>query len=623
MEFKHFSHVHGLTIYHMAEGSETVCSGCNLGGLTTVYMCWQCQFFLHEQCFKAKRSISHHPSHPSHPLSFFPSPTHPSASFLCNSCHHSGTGFSYACADCDFDLHVHCAYNTLSITSDHHLYRQQSLNHPFPGIQFENPNYNNTQFTYPPPISDPYPPQPVDSYPPHVLNNNPPFLDSYPPLVLDSYPHVSVRPYASENNPPVQDYYPQVSHPQPVRPYASENNHNPQVQDAYPQVSHPPPVRQYASENNNPPIASYPQTPSNIPASSASSTPIQVSHPPPVRQYASENNNQPIASYPQTPSKFPASSASSTPPVQDSYPQVSHPPPVRQYVSENSNPPIASYPQTPSNIPASSASSTPIPANYQPKPVSSSSTDQNQAQKTHVAKHFSHQHALRQLKIHEEEGLLCSGCEQALSGEAYTCTKTKLCEFKLHKSCFDLPKETQHKSHKAHPLTLLSTPPSKSFYIPEFTCNACLKTGNSFLYHCSTCNFNLHVNCAFLAESVKRTDHQHPLSLHYSSPYKKSNDCEDDVVFMCNVCEDSVDPKCWVYYCKECDFGTELGCVNDEVEKGGGEEGKGEESDEVTLAEKMIEMQNSYQRMQIQMQLSQQNAQFVSHIAQSFSNLAG
>ncbi|XP_047320863.1 uncharacterized protein LOC124924924 [Impatiens glandulifera] len=166
MEMKHFSHDHALTLYHMAEGSETLCSGCKLPGLTTAYMCWQCQYFLHEQCFNAKRSIIH-PSHSSHPLTLLPYSTYTSSSFLCNSCHLSGTGFSYACSHCDFDIHLHCAYTTSQSQTPH-------------------------QFTYPE-VSETYPPPPpVQVQPYYAHAENAPVMDAYPSLPQPPY----VPPYA-------------------------------------------------------------------------------------------------------------------------------------------------------------------------------------------------------------------------------------------------------------------------------------------------------------------------------------------------------------------------------------------------------------------------------------------
>ncbi|XP_042029982.1 uncharacterized protein LOC121776898 [Salvia splendens] len=105
METKQFSHQHPLAFHQVHQGSQTHCSGCKSPATGNVYACWQCSYFLDEHCFHATRSLRH-PSHPLHPLSLVPLPTYPSASF-CNSCSLPGDGFSYCCAACDFDIHVH------------------------------------------------------------------------------------------------------------------------------------------------------------------------------------------------------------------------------------------------------------------------------------------------------------------------------------------------------------------------------------------------------------------------------------------------------------------------------------------------------------------------------------
>ncbi|CAN1169012.1 hypothetical protein LINPERHAP2_LOCUS28156, partial [Linum perenne] len=143
-------------------------------------------------------------------------------------------------------------------------------------------------------------------------------------------------------------------------------------------------------------------------------------------------------------------------------------------------------------------------------------------------KHFSHAHPLRPIDVKEEEELICSGCELDLYGSAYTCSKSA-CEFYLHSSCFDLPKQLQfppdHVSRHQHPLVLLPSPSRENGdedEYPKFVCNACGDYGTGFTYSSET--FNLHVTCAFLPDVIKK----------------------------------QVPENCWIYYCLECDYGTDL-----------------------------------------------------------------
>ncbi|KAJ0693248.1 putative chromatin regulator PHD family [Helianthus annuus] len=111
---KHFSHPHTLSFYKSLEGAQLTCTGCNFPCTgTPVYSCRACKFFLHDRCFNASRSLTH-PSHPDHPLSLFPSPTYSSGSFICNECNKTGSGLCFCCSNCEFDLHIHCAFNTLN-----------------------------------------------------------------------------------------------------------------------------------------------------------------------------------------------------------------------------------------------------------------------------------------------------------------------------------------------------------------------------------------------------------------------------------------------------------------------------------------------------------------------------
>ncbi|XP_076956774.1 uncharacterized protein LOC143632068 [Bidens hawaiensis] len=144
--YKHFSHLHNLLFHQMPEGVEVSCSCCNSSGTGITYVCWQCNFFVHEQCFKAARSLKH-PSHPPHPLTLVPYPTYPSNSFYCNSCQIIGTGFSYSCADCEFDLHVHCAYSISGATSWNGLQNSNMASVPFT-------HAHNIPYTHPYSIPD-------------------------------------------------------------------------------------------------------------------------------------------------------------------------------------------------------------------------------------------------------------------------------------------------------------------------------------------------------------------------------------------------------------------------------------------------------------------------------------
>ncbi|KAL3622421.1 hypothetical protein CASFOL_033832 [Castilleja foliolosa] len=165
--------------------------------------------------------------------------------------------------------------------------------------------------------------------------------------------------------------------------------------------------------------------------------------------------------------------------------------------------------------------------------------------------HFSHRHPLSLELSHTNAA--CSGCEHEISGSAYVCTKPE-CGFLLHDLCFDLPRRILHGSHPSHPLFLLHSPPYTDN--KESTCNACSDLVHAFTYHCETCRFDLHVECASLPEFEIRRDHMHPLLLLWDAP-----DTADDSTSVCYVCNDDMEKGYWRYSCLACNCGVHLECI--------------------------------------------------------------
>ncbi|KAM7512290.1 hypothetical protein LguiB_011165 [Lonicera macranthoides] len=444
MESKHFSHTHGLIVHQVPGGSEITCSGCKFPGTGSVYACWPCGYFLHEQCFHATRSMNH-ASHQTHPLTLVPYPTYPSNSFFCNSCNLVGSGLSYSCSNCDFDLHVHCAFMPSTTTTYDSYPPSMNLNYPIP------------EKTTP--------------------QNNP--IPIYPPQNYETMPNF-IAPMGG----PVADQY-QTSQPQ----YVS-----------------------YPSGDQIPKNNFFPNEPVN--------NPVPIYHP---------HHYEPSPSF-----NAQMGGTAGTTQVVDR-PQAI---PPQGYPSGEAIPPQG-YPNGEAVAPQGYPSEDLTPMKKQ-------------------IKHFSHRHPLRVTETREEDSIVCSGCEEVLSGPSYSCITSK-CNFNLHKSCFELERVIKHDSHTEHNLVLLPSPPYKEH--GDFTCNACLKAGSAFTYHCKTCQYDLHVNCAYLPKSVKRPDHEHTLVLFYSSQLKKLLEEKAAASFSCDVCLKVVDERGWVYYCQKCDFGTHLECI--------------------------------------------------------------
>lgn len=200
-----------------------------------------------------------------------------------------------------------------------------------------------------------------------------------------------------------------------------------------------------------------------------------------------------------------------------------------------------------------------------------------------MVKHFSHRHELElcptmpQPVHQDDEAFFCFVCEYELdllhhsdddtAPVIYQCTKSSnsKCHFYLHDLCFQLPREILHNSHPKHPL-LLSLPPYQNDNRGEFICNACGESGTCFRFHCPSCMFNLHVQCATLPQTPSRREHhQHPLTLLFSVPNPRNN-VQQKMTRICDLCEGSISQGCWLYYCKDCDYGTHLHCSTAEAD---------------------------------------------------------
>ncbi|KAJ0027773.1 hypothetical protein Pint_36403 [Pistacia integerrima] len=126
MEFKHFSHPHIPRLY-------VHCSGCESSFSGSAYSCAHCQYFLHEQCAKASRTLQNS-THSLHRLTLFPSTPYSAGSFSCNACGLPGTAFSFCCALCEFDLHVDCALSPQTVKHEAHPH-ELSLSFALPHLE--------------------------------------------------------------------------------------------------------------------------------------------------------------------------------------------------------------------------------------------------------------------------------------------------------------------------------------------------------------------------------------------------------------------------------------------------------------------------------------------------------
>ncbi|KAM3357827.1 hypothetical protein P3S68_020758 [Capsicum galapagoense] len=165
--------------------------------------------------------------------------------------------------------------------------------------------------------------------------------------------------------------------------------------------------------------------------------------------------------------------------------------------------------------------------------------------------HFSHPHMLK-LIVDPPETLTCNACDKSnISSNFYGCNS---CQYFLHENCLNAPRFLDRSSHTSHHLTLLPLPTYSS---RSYTCDACGTAGNGFSFSCAPCEFDIHMQCALLPQTVCLCKHHHhELQLIFESPFDDEN-----TIFVCDICQDNVDLSYWFYYCVHCDFGTHLECA--------------------------------------------------------------
>ncbi|XP_021904068.1 uncharacterized protein LOC110819249 [Carica papaya] len=237
--------------------------------------------------------------------------------------------------------------------------------------------------------------------------------------------------------------------------------------------------------------------------------------------------------------------------------------------------------------------------------------------------HFSHGHPLTLSHKKDDDGACCRACGKKCSGATYSCNR---CSFCLHESCGELQREIHHELHE-HPLTLFdksfrcdaclvesngftyncsscnfnlhvectSLAPSIKYeghdeHLLTFVshvygkppCHVCDSKyswdykysgdpkysniskycGDSYL-RCVKCDFNVHLMCVPLPCVIEHPCHTDPLVLKDCH----IDDASEGQEYICDVldCELERDPRECVYYCEECDFVAQLGCVLGEL----------------------------------------------------------
>jgi hypothetical protein len=219
--------------------------------------------------------------------------------------------------------------------------------------------------------------------------------------------------------------------------------------------------------------------------------------------------------------------------------------------------------------------------------------------------HISHEHDLKLIDEQLENDEKCDGCMWPISPPFYICTQ---CRFFLHKSCVELPSKKSHPLHQ-HPLILHTESPNVVHGL--FSCNACGRVCNGFVYCCDKCDyFELDVQCSLRSDIMNHKGHEpHQLILSSTLNYENCSSCDyggiiffrcassDDCKFTldfkcatlptiiryrsyeqsftlcyksedgsddeyyCDICEQPRNPNHWFYYCADLDFPAHPNCI--------------------------------------------------------------
>ncbi|KAF5776657.1 putative chromatin regulator PHD family [Helianthus annuus] len=145
----------------------------------------------------------------------------------------------------------------------------------------------------------------------------------------------------------------------------------------------------------------------------------------------------------------------------------------------------------------------------------------------------------------------CAVCELPSNGFSYGCT---ICNFYVDINCAFIPKEITHDAHPNHLLSIVKPSDTQS----EEYCKACgyWVGQRNLVYHCSSCNFYIDVECALLLPRViKHKLDKHPLNLRYEPAENHTSE------YFCEICEYQFTPWEWFYHCTTCAQSVHAACV--------------------------------------------------------------
>nr|XP_027080299.1 uncharacterized protein LOC113703207 isoform X2 [Coffea arabica] len=165
----------------------------------------------------------------------------------------------------------------------------------------------------------------------------------------------------------------------------------------------------------------------------------------------------------------------------------------------------------------------------------------------HIPKHPQHPFSLT-CKSSEVGRFICGACHWWTNAACYNC---KPCELSICIKCASasmITSSVKHDGHKKHLLT--------QFHSSDpIHCTACDFLSGGFRFACEDCHFYVCYDCALLPPTTTQRWDKHPLLLIYPPYFEHSEE------FYCVLCEREINPNCWMYHCRECDYSLHPLCV--------------------------------------------------------------
>ncbi|KAH7366118.1 hypothetical protein KP509_18G064000 [Ceratopteris richardii] len=155
---------------------------------------------------------------------------------------------------------------------------------------------------------------------------------------------------------------------------------------------------------------------------------------------------------------------------------------------------------------------------------------------------MAHKLSLLQSPPYESGSFKCDLCFEAGCGPLYHCSD---CNFDLHISCAAIQPVTTHFTHPNHLLHLIPPIPNR-----RHTCNSCGCVIRGFAFRCDECDFDLHSVCARTPRFIRHSSHPHPLELHRQERAKNVR---------CDGCKRAVADH--AYRCRQCSFVLHQSCA--------------------------------------------------------------